>query len=657
VQRWEKREGMPVHRHLHDKQGSVYAFRSELDAWTTRRAQAASSTPEEAAGPGPGDEPTAPPAAPSIPAAAPDVRRSRRRAVAAAAALAVVLAAALAWWRMGDRGAGGSPLDGARYVPVTDFEGAEQAAAISRDGRFVAFLSDRDGRMDVWVTQVGTGQFYNLTRGRVRDLVNPDVRTLGFSPDASLVTFWARGVAGAAGDEIGTWAIPILGGDPRPYLEGAAEYDWSPDGLRVVFHTPAPGDPTFLADVSRRPAAPAIFTAPPGQHAHYPSWSPDGAFVYFAQGTVPDALDLYRMASDGGHVERLTHHEAAVSHPVLLDARTLLYLVGEQDGDAARLHVLDLERRTARPIGTGVERYYSLGASADGRRVVATLADTKGTLWRLDLGGDRPAGLPQATAVALPTGRARAPRLGPGYTLYVAAKGPGQGIWKLVDRVATELWSGDDARIVGGPAIAPDGNRVAFAVEQQGATRVYLVNADGTGARVVHRTLEVRGAPTWTPDGQALATAALVDGTTRLVRLTPDGATTPLATGVALDPAWAPDGAFVAYSGPDIGTRVGLAAVTADGSPHPVPEVALTRGGRRLRFLRGGHTAVILRGDMRHKDLWSVDLDTGVEQQLTALPPDFVVRDFDLSPDGRAAIVERVQEHADVVIIERPPGR
>jgi TolB-like protein len=37
VQRWEKREGMPVHRHLHDKLGSVYASRSELDAWARGR--------------------------------------------------------------------------------------------------------------------------------------------------------------------------------------------------------------------------------------------------------------------------------------------------------------------------------------------------------------------------------------------------------------------------------------------------------------------------------------------------------------------------------------------------------------------------------------------------------------------------------------------
>ena len=32
AQRWEKREGMPVQRHLHDKLGLVYAFRSDLDA-------------------------------------------------------------------------------------------------------------------------------------------------------------------------------------------------------------------------------------------------------------------------------------------------------------------------------------------------------------------------------------------------------------------------------------------------------------------------------------------------------------------------------------------------------------------------------------------------------------------------------------------------
>lgn len=37
VQRWEKREGMPVHRHVHAKRGSVYALTGELDAWMRSR--------------------------------------------------------------------------------------------------------------------------------------------------------------------------------------------------------------------------------------------------------------------------------------------------------------------------------------------------------------------------------------------------------------------------------------------------------------------------------------------------------------------------------------------------------------------------------------------------------------------------------------------
>lgn len=37
VQRWEKTENLPVHRHLHEKQGTVYAFKSKIGAWSQGR--------------------------------------------------------------------------------------------------------------------------------------------------------------------------------------------------------------------------------------------------------------------------------------------------------------------------------------------------------------------------------------------------------------------------------------------------------------------------------------------------------------------------------------------------------------------------------------------------------------------------------------------
>lgn len=43
VQRWEKKEGLPVYRHLHDKLGSIYAYRNELADWFNTRQQSGAS--------------------------------------------------------------------------------------------------------------------------------------------------------------------------------------------------------------------------------------------------------------------------------------------------------------------------------------------------------------------------------------------------------------------------------------------------------------------------------------------------------------------------------------------------------------------------------------------------------------------------------------
>lgn len=48
VQRWEKREGLPVHRHIHVKAGTIYAFKREIDTWLqTRRPVARELAPKK----------------------------------------------------------------------------------------------------------------------------------------------------------------------------------------------------------------------------------------------------------------------------------------------------------------------------------------------------------------------------------------------------------------------------------------------------------------------------------------------------------------------------------------------------------------------------------------------------------------------------------
>ncbi len=149
VQRWEKRERMPVHRHLHDRMGSVYASRVELDGWMQSRNLRASQDPGDTASASTGAAVPMPSAVANAPA--------RRMFVLVAAAVGTALVVGAGLWLRATEFFWRSPIAGARFQTVTDFDGIEQAAAMSRDGRFVAFLSDRDGRMDVWVTQVGFG--------------------------------------------------------------------------------------------------------------------------------------------------------------------------------------------------------------------------------------------------------------------------------------------------------------------------------------------------------------------------------------------------------------------------------------------------------------------------------------------------------------------
>ncbi|MCU1301852.1 MAG: tolB protein [Candidatus Sulfotelmatobacter sp.] len=642
VQRWEKREGMPVHRHLHDRMGSVYASRADLDVWARSRNLRASQ--ESANDASSVNVPTV------LSRSAIPTSRSRWTFVLLLVGAALAIGAGL--WLQRTEYFWRNPIANARFQTVTDFDGVAQAAAVSRDGHFVAFLSDRDGQMDVWVTQVGSGQFHNLTHGSAPELVNPSIRTLGFSPDGSFVTFWVRKKDGSSSGDISIWEVPTLGGQPRPYLEGVAELDWSHDGSRLAYHTPGPGDPLFVSDGRRLSDGKPIFTAPAGLHSHFPLWAPDTAFIYFVQGSLPDKLDIWRINPAGEPPERITSHNGRVSYPVLLDRRTVLYLASDPDGSGPWLNSMDVERRIPHRLTSGLDRYTSLGASADGRRLVVTLASPKRTIWRLPI-ADSPAAVSAASRISLTTSTGVSPRLGPNYLLYVSATGTSESIWKLANGTGTELWSGQGARIFGGPAIAPDGRSVAFSVRQHGQTLLYVMQADGTNARIVAESLDLQGAPAWEPDGQSITSAADDHGVPHLFRVPVNGGSPALfVREYAVDPAWVPDGRFVVYSGPDIGTTFSVKAVTTEAAAHPLPALTLTRGARHLTFLHGGRALVLLRGTIQHKNLWLIDLETGAERQLTNLPPDFDIRDFDISQDGAEVVLERVQEHSEVILLD-----
>lgn len=650
AQRWERREAMPVHRHLHDKQGSVFAFRSELDAWwESRRMRLAQEGADESERPA-DILPTAPDRSHDT---APPVHPKRIIWLGVAAALAL-LAGALAWFAADTGYFWRSPLANAKFTRLLDSAGTEQAAAISRDGKVAAFLSDRDGQIDAWATDVGSGTFRNLTRGALNDLavVNPTLRVLGFSPDSSLVSIWTRRADGSQTGDVRIMAVPIAGGALRPYLTEAAEFDWSHDGTELVYHTTAPGDPLFIREPGK-PAARRIYVAPAGVHCHFPLWSPDDSFIYFVRGVPPDDWDIWRIQPSGANLERITSQNARVTYPVMLDRRTLAYLATDADGSGPFMYAVDVERRRPHRISSGLESYSSLARSADGTRLVTTIANTRTNLWRTSVGADRPVGAVKSEP-SLVLANAVAPRLGAGFLLYVSWRGDKQGIWSLTHGASREIWSSANSRLVGDPAISPDGRRVAFSVEDGGKTLLYMMDNDGSHLKVLAESLILRGNPAWAPDGQSVISAVLRDGEPRLTRIFLNGeAPVQMVSEYSIDPVWSPDGRFLVYSGADVGTTFPLRAAAADGRPYPLPTVMLTRGARRLAFYRDPQTLVVLGGEIVHKNFSLLDLRTGTQRVLAEFPADFVIRDFDISADGSEIVFDRIQVNSDLALIER----
>ena len=647
VQRWEQSEGMPVHRHLHHRGGSVYAFRSELNAWWQSRRVRLES----------GDTGAHQEQAESSDrhAAADTARLLTFQRLALIGLAAVLLAGSFLWWALRSDYFWHDPLANARFTRLPDL-GTEHSAAISRDGKLVAIVAERDGQNDAWISEGNFDTYRNLTRGALQglNLVNREIRSLAFSVDGSVLAVWTRRSDGSQTTDVSLLGIPTGGGPPGPYAAGAAEFDWSHDGKRLVYHTTAPGDPLLI----REPAAASqsadrrVYVAPAGVHCHFPLWSTDDSYIYFVRGVPGGKWDIWRIRPAGTGLEQITKQGVGMTYPVMIDARTLLYLATDQSGGGPWMYAVDVERRRPHRVSSGLETYASLAASADGSHLVATITNPHSSLWRLSLAdhsGAEPGNL------ALLTANGASPRFGTDSILYVSSASEQQGIWSLSGAAARKLWANQQSRLVGRPSLAPDGRRIAFTVAERDQTRLYVMDADGTHARVVSAGLELRGGPVWSPDGNSLVSAVLREGEPRLMRIPLNGEPgAVLVAEYSTDPTWSPDGKFLIYFGADVGTSFPVRAAAADGRAYPLPSLMLPRGSR-VAFARDPQQIVVLRVEPGHMTLVQVDLASGAARVLRELPPGFVARDFDISPAGTQVVLDRVEENADVALIERTP--
>jgi Tol biopolymer transport system component len=543
-----------------------------------------------------------------------------------------------------------NPLANAKFTKLTDFPGDEVSPALSPDGKFAVFLSDRGGTQEVWLTQVGTGRFQKVAGSNLAT-TNAGNRQLGFTGDGSEI--WIHGA------NRGPFRlVQFIGGVERPFLtKETGNLDWSPDGKHLVYGRTDPGDPMFVADHDGSNSR-QLFVDREGMHNHFPTWSPDGRWIYFVKGLFPFSnMDMWRIPSTGGQQERLTEFDRFIGHPTPIDSRTVLYTGVDRDGSGPWLWAFDVERKAVRRVTVGLERYTSISAASEGRRLIASVANPVATLWSVPI-LDRLAEEGDVKPYPVPATRALMPRFGGKSLFYLSSLGGNDGLWRLDGEQPTEIWRGSEAALLDPPAVSRDGRHAAVVIRRNGKQNLLVITADGSQVRPLAEALEVRGAAAWSPDGKWIVTGGN-DGTgDGLFKIPVDGGDPQrLTTGAATNPVWSPDGMVIAYVGMDVGSRQPLLAVRPDGDAIPLPSIGLPAGGERMQFSPDGKLIYMTRLDGlvgSLQDFWMLDLTTLKTHQLTRLilTQNAMMRTFDISPDGKRIVFDRLHNNSDIVLID-----
>ena len=178
------------------------------------------------------------------------------------------------------------PVSAAGAEPLTSGHQSIEGVAVSPDGRWLAFDSDRGGHQAIYLMPRTGGE---------PELLSPDSGDdfmPSWSPDGRELAYY-----GFRAGHRRLFVMPAIGGTPSPVVSDSGNQrfpDWSPDGRHLVFHSDRTGRFELYVverDAGGRWSAPRQLTTEGGQDAR---WSPDGGqIVYLRNG------GLWVIAPDG----------------------------------------------------------------------------------------------------------------------------------------------------------------------------------------------------------------------------------------------------------------------------------------------------------------------------------------------------------------------
>jgi serine/threonine protein kinase/Tol biopolymer transport system component len=591
------------------------------------------------------------------PSARPATRwRSPVTWITAAAVLAVL--AGIVWGTL--RGKAETPPAARSDVRVSTLtnRGDVTEAAISPDGRYLAYLTGEAGRSSVRVRQVATGSDLEVVPSE-----DGLFEGLSFSPDGNYLFYRKR--RRDRPNYSALMQVASMGGASR---EAAFDVDsratFSPDGRQVAFkrgypqqertavvvHDLTTGKERQLGEVK------GTHTIPGG-----PAWSPDGTKIavldaYNTGGTFVTTLAVLHVAD--GRREDLHAGKGAFHESIAwLSDGSGIVRTGYDFGlsVARQVSVVEYPGGSVRRLTSGASDYYHASVSSGDEAIAAVRETLRGGLWLVTPEGGDPAPVPTFSGTDSPP--FGSDLCDDGSIVFATTRDDTVRLWS----VPSEGSRGVEPRPLTEPTFVSvnprciPGGVLYDRYDADGAVHVWRVDADGSGARPF-----VPGMPTQLvtvaangglatirrPDDRSLWIAPLDGRPARKFRDNDRGG------GISPDGTWILVPELETPADGLVRRRVKIAR--ADGTGTPLA-VAIPEGAPSFAWSADSRSMLFLDADDPAWNLRRIPLEGGGAEPVTRFTEGRITG-FSPSPDGRWLAVTRKTGDAVNVWLTRPDG-
>jgi eukaryotic-like serine/threonine-protein kinase len=595
-------------------------------------------------------EPASPTLADAVFAVHRDHKRERRVVLAGAAVLCLLVAGFLGYRFM--------QMPAANFASTTleklTATGNVIDAAISGDGKYVAFIMDEGGKQGLWLRQ-------RAIANNIR-LVAPaavEYKGLVFSPDGNYVYYVSREKNARHGS---LYQVPALGGSVRALKNDVdSPIGISPDAKQIAFvrsETEKGEDVLIVADEKGGTEHALATRKFPERFSQLtaPLWSLDGKMI----------LNVTESSDSNGFYLRISGMPIGGGDEVSLSARRWLeinriawmpdgsgLILSAHDSTTA-FHHLWLINSSGGPdqrITSDLNDYLTVSISSSPMLLLSVQRQMLTNIWVAP--PDQPA---QSLQVSSGAGRFFDLRwTSDGKMLYASDASGNADIWEM-DADGTnqrQLTAGASRNYA--PVASPDRRYVVFHSNRSGRWQIWRMNRDGGNQTQLTKDEEDSNWPEFSPDGRWIFYQHMDSGTPTLWKMSVDGETPKRLTSTfSMRPAVSPDGNSIAYwqkePRPDAPWRIAISSLDAQPSVVFFEVVQTAANGySALRWSADGRSILYITAGNDVTKLTSQSLEGGPAKDLASFSKEQFYS-FDQSGDGRY-VYSRGLRTSDAVII------